>query len=186
MTSLFPCPRCDRHVKRHERACPFCAASLTPPPQAVDPFTGSERLSRAAQALLGALAGASSVSCAGDRQAGGSHPETAERNVAAIEPAADASPLSQVDERSDAGAIADGSGISSNVDAGHADADEPTLRLIAVYGAPSILISEAIPFAPGSSVVPTRGALAVLVCTGGTRTARGACRSSGRSTFAPL
>src|SRR5580658_8632619 len=84
MTSLYPCRRCDRHLKRQESVCPFCATPLTPPPKPVNPFPWSQRLSRAAQALLGALAGASSASCAGERQPQGSYPATAEPSFVAI------------------------------------------------------------------------------------------------------
>jgi hypothetical protein len=134
-------------------------------------------LSRAAQALLGALAGASSASCASDRQPGASHPETAARSFAAIEPSADASPVpSKVDEPSDAGAIADGAGIPLNVDAGDDDAGAQSRRFVPVYGGSFIMISQVIPFSPGSAVVPTQGAFAVLACTGATGISWGKCR----------
>jgi len=32
MPAYSPCPACQRHVRRHESACPFCAAALPPAP----------------------------------------------------------------------------------------------------------------------------------------------------------
>jgi hypothetical protein len=32
MPAYSPCPACQRHVRRHERACPFCAVALPPSP----------------------------------------------------------------------------------------------------------------------------------------------------------
>jgi hypothetical protein len=29
MSTLFPCPGCARHVRRHERVCPFCELALS-------------------------------------------------------------------------------------------------------------------------------------------------------------
>ncbi|MEZ4405434.1 MAG: hypothetical protein R3A52_02920 [Polyangiales bacterium] len=47
--SLVPCPSCGRHVRVAERACPFCAASLSrgAQPAAVVP-SATQRMSRAA------------------------------------------------------------------------------------------------------------------------------------------
>ncbi len=31
MASLFPCPRCQRHIRASEATCPFCACASAPP-----------------------------------------------------------------------------------------------------------------------------------------------------------
>ncbi len=52
---LAPCPKCSRHVKRTDAACPFCATAL-PAYASVDDATELEgpRLSRSAMLLVGA------------------------------------------------------------------------------------------------------------------------------------
>jgi hypothetical protein len=70
MSDLVPCPTCRRHVRKHESACPFCAAGLTlahlPPP-----VLPRIRLGRAATFAFGAtLVGASLVGCGGDAEEG--------------------------------------------------------------------------------------------------------------------
>jgi hypothetical protein len=70
MSDLVPCPVCDRHVRKHESACPFCAAKLSlahlPPP-----VLPRNRLGRAATFAFGAtLVGASLVACGGDSEEG--------------------------------------------------------------------------------------------------------------------
>jgi hypothetical protein len=57
MTSLYPCPRCDRHVKRPERECPFCATSLTPPPKLGNPFPGERAVEPRGPSLTGGARG---------------------------------------------------------------------------------------------------------------------------------
>jgi hypothetical protein len=67
MSSLVPCPGCDRHVKSEDTTCPFCQAALAP----ARPCVGcsgplAPRLARAAlvaagAALLGAACQSRSV-----------------------------------------------------------------------------------------------------------------------------
>ena len=67
MSSLVPCPGCDRHVRSDETTCPFCQAALAP----ARPCVGcsgppAARLARAAlvaagAALLGAACQSQSV-----------------------------------------------------------------------------------------------------------------------------
>jgi len=61
--SLAPCPSCSRHVRRIERACPFCSAhlSLAEPP----PRRPIERLGRAAIFTFGAAIATTASACAG-------------------------------------------------------------------------------------------------------------------------
>lgn len=67
MTQLVPCPDCQRHVRKTETHCPFCAAamSLAHVPAPVLP---SRRLGRAATFAFGAtfLGAASLVGCSDD------------------------------------------------------------------------------------------------------------------------
>jgi hypothetical protein len=54
--SFCPCPRCKRHLRAGESACPFCGAPLPadfcPAPRAVAPVTGP--FARAAILFVGA------------------------------------------------------------------------------------------------------------------------------------
>lgn len=67
MSQLIPCPGCNRHVRKSESSCPFCAValSLATVPEAQLPRT---RLGRAATFAFGAtLAGAAAlVGCGSD------------------------------------------------------------------------------------------------------------------------
>lgn len=65
MSALAPCPSCARHVRRGERACPFCASSLA---SASSPATRSptERLGRAALFTFGAALATTASACAGN------------------------------------------------------------------------------------------------------------------------
>ena len=88
MSHLEPCPVCWRHVRVHERACPFCRSELAlsdvPPP-----IVPRSRLGRAATFAFGAtLVGASALASCSDedvdtrrRGQGGSagHDQTAGR-----------------------------------------------------------------------------------------------------------
>lgn len=70
MSELVPCTACDRHVRKHESACPFCGVELSlahlPPPAL--PLS---RLGRAATFAFGAtLAGAALVACGGESEQG--------------------------------------------------------------------------------------------------------------------
>jgi hypothetical protein len=62
MTALSPCSSCHRHVRRAERTCPFCGASIAfdvaPTMRVV-----SERLGRAAIFSIGAAAVSSVAGC---------------------------------------------------------------------------------------------------------------------------
>ena len=58
MTSLIPCPSCQRHVESTETACPFCETTLVPSPDASvcqGPCSGhaSPRLGRVAMMAVG-------------------------------------------------------------------------------------------------------------------------------------
>jgi len=70
MSDLVPCPACDRHVRKHESACPFCSVELSLqhlPPAALP----RSRLGRAATFAFGAtLAGAALVACGGESEQG--------------------------------------------------------------------------------------------------------------------
>jgi len=68
MSSLIPCPGCDRHVKSDETTCPFCQAALASTRPCVGGCSGPPpaRLARAAlvaagAALLGAACQSQSV-----------------------------------------------------------------------------------------------------------------------------
>jgi hypothetical protein len=68
MSSLVPCPGCDRHVRSDETTCPFCQAALAPTRPCVGGCSGppAARLARAAlvaagAALLGAACQSQSV-----------------------------------------------------------------------------------------------------------------------------
>jgi hypothetical protein len=68
MSSLVPCPGCDRHVESGETTCPFCQAALAPRQPCVGGCSGppAARLARAAlvaagAALLGAACQSQSV-----------------------------------------------------------------------------------------------------------------------------
>jgi hypothetical protein len=68
MSSLAPCPGCDRHVESGETTCPFCQAALAPRQPCVGGCSGppAGRLARAAlvaagTALLGAACQSQSV-----------------------------------------------------------------------------------------------------------------------------
>jgi hypothetical protein len=56
MSSLVPCPGCDRHVESEERTCPFCQAALAPRQPCVGACPGplAPRLARAALVAAGA------------------------------------------------------------------------------------------------------------------------------------
>lgn len=64
MSHLAPCPACNRHVDVAERACPFCAAALSPSFRAQPPLIPVRgRLGRAALMAAGAtLMGAAACS----------------------------------------------------------------------------------------------------------------------------
>ena len=69
MTDLEPCPRCDRHVRVTETACPFCAVALDfadREPRALP----RARLGRAATFAFGVIA--TTQSACGDNKTG--HP----------------------------------------------------------------------------------------------------------------
>jgi hypothetical protein len=74
---LVPCPRCERHVRTDESACPFCSAAL-PSNLAARAIPGAtQRLSRAAAFLFGAsltVAGCGSEISTGAGSGGGSDP----------------------------------------------------------------------------------------------------------------
>lgn len=61
--TLTPCSSCARHVRRTERACPFCGVALALA-SAPSPRVVSERLGRAAIFSLGAAAITSVAGCA--------------------------------------------------------------------------------------------------------------------------
>lgn len=70
MSSLLPCPQCDRHVLATEKACPFCGVSLrlVATPGAAAP---SSRLGRAARFAFGAaVAGTLVLTGCGDDDGG--------------------------------------------------------------------------------------------------------------------
>lgn len=70
MSDLLPCPSCRRHVRKHEPACPFCAAELALADLPA-PVLPRARLGRAATFAFGAtLAGAALVACGGDSEEG--------------------------------------------------------------------------------------------------------------------
>jgi hypothetical protein len=72
MSHLVPCPGCERHVRAHEEACPFCSVELDlanlPPPT----LPGT-RLSRAALFAFSATlaAGVATTGCSSDDDGGG-------------------------------------------------------------------------------------------------------------------
>lgn len=63
---LLPCPSCQRHVRIHERSCPFCADSI--PERVAPPIPTSaqtSRLGRGARIALGAAFAAALPACGG-------------------------------------------------------------------------------------------------------------------------
>jgi hypothetical protein len=48
MPAYSPCPACQRHVRQHERACPFCAVAL-PPSAGCTPGTACQAIPRDAK-----------------------------------------------------------------------------------------------------------------------------------------
>jgi hypothetical protein len=75
--SLVPCPRCQRHVRTDEPACPFCAAVLPSDLDAHAIPAAPQRLSRAAAFVFGAsltVAGCGSEVSTGSGSGGGSEP----------------------------------------------------------------------------------------------------------------
>ena len=72
MTQLIPCPGCNRHVRQHESACPFCSSALSLTNVAPPPVPRT-RLGRAATFAFGAtlVAGAAALTgCGGDSEGG--------------------------------------------------------------------------------------------------------------------
>jgi hypothetical protein len=79
MSDLRPCPRCRRHVRIDERACPFCAAALAP---GAPPVLPVGRLTRAAVFSAGAaLAGAA----CGGKSAPAQEPDPIDNTAAAVD-----------------------------------------------------------------------------------------------------
>ncbi len=74
MTTLVPCPSCDRHVKLDGASnCPFCAADLREhgkQPSTTAPAGGARRA--ALLAVTAALASTAFVACGDDSPTGGS------------------------------------------------------------------------------------------------------------------
>jgi hypothetical protein len=64
MSALAPCPSCARHVRRDERACPFCASVLSLP-ALIEGRSPTERLGRAALFTFGAVLATSASACVG-------------------------------------------------------------------------------------------------------------------------
>jgi hypothetical protein len=64
---LLPCPSCDRHIMKSERACPFCGVALTLIDSAGGPLPAG-RLGRAARFAWGAAVAGTLVvtGCGGD------------------------------------------------------------------------------------------------------------------------
>jgi hypothetical protein len=116
--SLAPCPSCSRHVRRTERACPFCgsAIALDGAPIAQPPFV---RLGRAAIFTFGAAVAAGAPGCSTYALYGAPAIDTGV--------AQDAAPSN--DAGDDAGVVAHYGGppIDANVDMGGSSSD---------YGAP--------------------------------------------------
>jgi hypothetical protein len=59
--SLAACPACARHVRRSERACPFCASPLSLPP--APPRVVLPRLGRTASFAFGAALSTTAAAC---------------------------------------------------------------------------------------------------------------------------
>jgi hypothetical protein len=66
MTQLEPCPRCERHVRIHEAACPFCGESLAGFSPRSARALPKARLGRAALFAFGVSAAASTLTGCGD------------------------------------------------------------------------------------------------------------------------
>lgn len=66
MSALVACHACDRHVRAHEAACPFCSARReVTAPRAALARVSSPRLSRAALFLAGAAAASTTIAGCG-------------------------------------------------------------------------------------------------------------------------
>lgn len=69
MSDLVPCPACQRHVRKHETACPFCTVELAlahlPPP-----VLPRSRLGRAATFAFGASLVGAALACGGESEQG--------------------------------------------------------------------------------------------------------------------
>ena len=64
MTTLFPCPTCQRHVRPGD-LCPFCGATLGPPPAgSIEPKRGVRRA--VMFAATAALTAGATIDCGGD------------------------------------------------------------------------------------------------------------------------
>jgi outer membrane protein OmpA-like peptidoglycan-associated protein len=138
VTRLYPCPNCDRHVRRLEPICPFCQARLAPDraPRACVP---DERLGRAARlAFSVTLLGASGPSCSSEYPAKGYRAQ-----VPTLEemPIADAGPEPAEPPPNDGGRDSDGEEYRPR-------------RVVAIYSSTTTLILSLIVFKPGSSKIP--------------------------------
>lgn len=84
MSSLVPCPSCERHVRASEAACPFCSTALPTDLAAVPAAT--RRLSRFAAftfATAVAVTGAATMGCSGGE---GDETEQSEGELGGIMP----------------------------------------------------------------------------------------------------
>lgn len=80
MAPLFPCPSCNRHIRRDEAACPFCAAQvdLSGNPEPRLPRT---RLGRAATFAFGAAIAAATTAGCSDSHGRGDDAGTEEQDA---------------------------------------------------------------------------------------------------------
>lgn len=112
ITDLFPCPSCARHVRRRERACPFCSVSVMAAAEAAPVRCSARvRLGRAATFVLGAALGGQVVGCSHSMvrsDAGPAETDAPADDVGA--PGADAGPPSADGGARDAGLRSDASG----------------------------------------------------------------------------
>jgi hypothetical protein len=131
MALLVPCPACARHVRKSERACPFCAASLTPDVTAGRAAKGP-RLGRAATFAFGAAVATSIAAC--------SSPTTGGTDAATANDSGDgadaASPI-DVGTGNDAATSPDAaSGVDSGGGGNDAGEEPDTGGIKPPYGAP--------------------------------------------------
>jgi hypothetical protein len=147
--ALLPCPRCSRHVRTTESACPFCSlalpASLRPVALARPPRP--QRRSRAALYAVGAGTLAANVACSNtivpyglppfddgghsSVQDAGAKDATTDQG-ATVEAGQDAAAT----DAADGGSILPDSCLESADDAGSEDATPDRINVVPPYGLP--------------------------------------------------
>ncbi len=150
MSDLILCTVCARHVRHHERRCPFCIAVRTPEEQRQKGFAVPRGLSRARLHALHAAALATGVAAAacgsGDSTTGSLGPSDAaerdgeNRDVVSGD---DAMPGSDAASAGDApsadAAVLDASTTpDATVESGAGDATDELITLHTLYGGPGV------------------------------------------------